>query len=261
VIVRREADGWTLIRQMDHAAHCGEISRAWRSGPFGDGAVSSSLEYAAGAHDLGWAEVDGLPEIDGEGRPRNFTTFEEARHAAFYSAAVRTIAKTDKHAAYLVSLHATGLYSRRFAWTGFRAMDWKSIGDDGRALLSRERAFRADLQRALDPVDVEFDAAWRAYMLLETFDFLSLLTCFGLESVACGPVPSLPGQFEQLTVTRLGPWEVALDPFPFPGRRLELEVESVHLDAGRFASSEELQAVFKAAHPQRRTTAYLASQP
>src|SRR4029077_15020216 len=105
LIVKREADGWTLIRQMDHAAHCGEISRAWRSGPFGDKAVSHSLEYAAATHDLGWAEVDGQPEIDGEGKPRNFTTFEEARHATFYSAAVRTIAETDKHAAYLVSLH------------------------------------------------------------------------------------------------------------------------------------------------------------
>ena len=142
MIVKQEADGWTLIRQMDHAAHCGEISRAWRSGPFGDNAVSRSLEYAAATHDLGWADVDERPEIDGDGRPRNFTTFEEARHAAYYSAAVRTIAKTDKHAAYLVSLHATGLYSRRFAWMGFRTMDWKSIGDDGRALLSRARPAR-----------------------------------------------------------------------------------------------------------------------
>jgi hypothetical protein len=36
-------------------------------------------------------------------------------------------------------------------------------------------------------------------MLLETFDYLSLLTCFGVESDACGPVP----------------WEVELSPFPF----------------------------------------------
>jgi hypothetical protein len=256
VIVKREAEGWTLIRQMDHAAHCGEISRAWRSGPFGDGAVSSSLEYAAATHDLGWAEVDGQPEIDGEGKPRNFTTFEEARHAAFYSAAVRTIAKTDKHAAYLVSLHATGLYSRRFGWTGFRAMDWKSIGDDGRALLSRERAFRAELLHSLEPIDAEFEAAWRAYMLLETFDYLSLLTCFGLDGTACGPVPTVPGQFEQLTVTRVGPSEVALDPFPFAGDRLDLAVTATHFKGDRFESDIELRDRLKAATPEARTTIY-----
>jgi hypothetical protein len=256
VIVKREPDGWTLIRQMDHAAHCGEISRAWRSGPFGDGAVSGSLEYAAGTHDLGWAEVDGEPEIDGDGKPRNFTTFEEARHAAFYSAAVRTIAKTDRHAAYLVSLHATGLYSRRFAWMGFRAMDWKSIGDDGRALLSREQAFRAELLRSLEPADVELEAAWRAYMLLETFDYLSLLTCLGLDSTACGPVPTVAGQFEQMTVTRMGPWEVALDPFPFAGDRLELHVTSTHLEANRFESDSELRDQLKTAPSEARTTIY-----
>ena len=256
MIVRPEADGWTLIRQMDHAAHCGEISRAWRSGPFGEGAVSSALEYAAGTHDLGWAEVDAQPEVDGDGRPRNFTTFDEARHAAFYSAAVRTIAKTDKHAAYLVSLHATGLYSRRFGWTGFRAMDWKSIGDDGRALLSRERAYRADAVRSLEPVDIELEAAWRAYMLLETFDYLSLLTCFGLESPACGPVPTFPGQFEQLTVTRRGPWEVALDPFPFAGDRLELDVIYAHVSGDRFESNTELRERLQRITRETRRTIY-----
>jgi hypothetical protein len=256
VIVRREADGWTLIRQMDHAAHCGEISRAWRSGPFGHNAVSRPLEYAAATHDLGWDQVDGQPEIDAEGRPRNFTAFEEARHAAFYSAAVRTIAKTDKHAAYLVSLHATGLYSRRFAWMGFRTMDWKSIGDDGRALLARERAFRAELLRSLEPVDVELEAAWRDYMLLETFDYLSLLTCFGLDSTACGPVPTVPGQFEELTVTRLGPWEVALDPFPFAGDRLELDVLYARVGGDRFESDADLRCRLGAVSRETRTTIY-----
>ena len=167
---------------------------------------------------------------------------------------MRTIATTDRHAAYLVSLHATGLYSRRFAWTGFRAMDWKSIGDDARALLSRERAFRAELLRSLEPGDVEFEAAWRDYMLLETFDFLSLLTCFGLDSATCGPVPTVPGQFEQLTVTRLGPWEVALDPFPFAGDRLELDVVYAHLIGDRFESEADLRGRLQgASRPTQRT--------
>jgi Protein of unknown function (DUF3891) len=259
VIVRREGNGWTLIRQMDHAAHCAEISRAWRSGPFGKDSVSAALECAAGYHDLGWTEIDKLPEIDAEGRPRNFTQIDEVRHTEFYSGAVRAIAKTDPYAAYLVSLHASGLYSRRFGWTGFRVIDWTSIGEHGRNLLTGERAFRAGMLPSLAPGDVELDAAWRNYMLLETFDFLSLLTCFGLDSPTCGPVPTLPNQFEQLTVTRSGLWEVELTPFPFPGDRLELEVDCVHLEQPSFATQRDLRAVIGTAKPATRRTVYRAS--
>ena len=128
MIVRREGDGWTLIRQMDHAAHCGELARAWRLGPYGPDSVSPSLEYAAAYHDLGWTEIDKQPELNADGTPMNFTQIDEKRHTEFYSAAVRTIARTDPYAAYLVSLHATGLYSRRFGWAGLKPVDWTAIG-------------------------------------------------------------------------------------------------------------------------------------
>lgn len=244
---------------MDHAAHCGEIARAWRSGPFGAGAVSAALEDAAGRHDLGWDEVDGDPEIGDDGAPRNFTQFDEARHARFYAGAVRTIAQTNPHAAYLVSLHASGLYSRRYAWRGFRTMDWTSVGPDGRALLAGERLFREGLASSLDPAAVEFEQAWRDYMLLETFDFLSLLTCFGLQSEGCGPVPTIAGRFTDLVVTRDGTREVRLDPFPFAGRELELTVESVHVRAERFNSDDELRALVHQSPVESRLTVYRAA--
>jgi len=258
VIVRREAEGWTLIRQMDHAAHCAAIARAWRSGPFGEDAVSAALEDAAGRHDLGWNDVDGDPEVGEDGAPRNFTQFDEARHARFYAGAVRTIAQTNPHAAYLVSLHASGLYSRRYAWHGFKTMDWSSIGPDGRALLAGEQRFRAELAGSLGPEAVEFEHAWRDYMLLETFDFLSLLTCFGLQSDGCGPVPTIAGRFADIAVTRDGMWDVRLDPFPFAGRELELPVECVHVDGERFSSDEELRALFRQAPRESRRTVYRA---
>ena len=256
MIARREAVGWTLVRQMDHATHCAKLARAWREGPFGSGSVSPALEHAAGFHDQGWIEVDKRPEIDAQGRPLNFTQIDEARHTEFYSAAVRDIAKTDPHAAYLVSLHASGLYSRRYGWSGLKPVDWTSIGPRGRALLAGEKAYRAALFASIAPRDVEFEAAWRGYMLLETFDYLSLLTCFGFESSGCGPVPTVEGQWEQLSVTRTGPWEVQLSPFPFPGDELEVEVEAVHLGGETFASHEALQAEFASVDPVKRKTVY-----
>ena len=53
MIVKREGEGWSLVAQVDHAVHAGEISRAWRGGPFGDGAVSDRFVYATTHHELG----------------------------------------------------------------------------------------------------------------------------------------------------------------------------------------------------------------
>ncbi len=256
MIVRREGNGWTLIRQMDHAAHCAELARAWRAGPFGASSVSASLEYAAGYHDLGWTEIDKQPEVDAAGGPCNFTQIDEVRHTEFYSGAVRTIALTDPHAAYLVSLHASGLYSRRYGWAGLKPVDWTSIGPRGQALLEGERQLRSQLLASIAPEDAEFEAAWRDYMLLETFDFLSLLTCFGVDSSSCGPVPTFDGRWEMLSVRRLGPFEVELSPFPFAGDRLEVEVESAHLQTNRFDSDDDLRTEFESGNTEIRRTVY-----
>jgi Protein of unknown function (DUF3891) len=259
VIARQEGGGWTLINQMDHAAHCAELARAWRSGPFGRASVSSPLEHAAGLHDLGWSENDKRPEIDAEGRPCNFTQIDEARHTQFYSEAVRTIAAKDPFAGYLVSLHASGLYSRRYGWAGLKPVDWTSIGPDGRALLSGERRFRAELFDQVAPEQLEFETVWRDYMLLETFDYLSLLTCFGFDSAGCGPVPTFEGRWEQMSVRRLGPWEVELNPFPFAGDSLEIEIQCVHLEQSVFGSDDDLRAQAGATRPETRRTKYRSS--
>jgi hypothetical protein len=256
MIARREGDGWTLIRQMDHASHCGELARSWRAGPFGPDSISESLEYAAGYHDLGWTEIDRRPEIDAAGAPSNFTQIDEARHTEFYSGAVRTIALTDPYAAYLVSLHASGLYSRRYGWSGLKPVDWTAIGPHGKSLLEGERHFRVELGASIAPQDLEFEAAWRNYMLLETLDYLSLLTCLGFDSSSCGPVPTFPGRWEQLSVRRLGPFEAELSPFPFAGDRLEVEVECVHLGQSRYGSDDDLRAHVKSSRPEIRRTVY-----
>ncbi len=256
MIARQDDGGWTLIHQVDHAAHCADLARAWRFGPFGPASVSSHLEYAAGFHDLGWTEIDKHPEIDEDGRPRNFTQIDEARHTQFYSDAVRTIAETDPFAGYLVSLHASGLYSRRYGWAGLRPVDWTSIGPHGRALLSGERRFRVGLFEQVAPEQLEFETVWRDYMLLETFDYLSLLTCFGFDSSGCGPVPTVDGRWEQMAVRRLSPWEVELNPFPFDGDSLEIEIPCVHLARPMFASDSELQAQFGSTRPETRKTRY-----
>jgi uncharacterized protein DUF3891 len=249
VIVRRDGAQWIVIRQMDHASHCGELERAWSDGPLGGpGSVSPSLEYAAAFHDLGWTEIDRTIELDADGTPMNFAQIDERRHAEFYAAAVRTIAKTDPYAGYLVSLHATGLYSGRFGWAGFRPVDWTAIGPHGRALLEGEKRYRAELARSIPPQQLEFDNAWRDYMLLETFDYLSLLTCFGLESEGSGPVPTSPGQWYNPKVRRIGPFEVEISPFPFAAP-LEIPAQAARWSPG---GSPEVPVTVQTAYRQAR---------
>jgi len=257
LIARRIDGGWSLIRQVDHAAHAGRIARAWRMGPYGAPSVSDALLEATGMHDLGWAEIDSAPELDAEGHPLNFTGIDEERHTRFYSAAVRTIARSNPYAAYLVSLHASGLYSGRYAWAGLKPVDWEEIGPRGRELLEGERRFRAELATTIAAPQLEFEGAWRDYMLLETFDYLSLLTCFGFDSDGCGPVPAWPGRWGRMSVRRLGPWEVELDPFPFEGADLVVEVDRVQL-VGSVGTEEELRREFASAPRVSQRTVYLA---
>lgn len=257
MIVRQIDGSWSLIRQLDHATHAGLVSDAWRAGPFGGEQITDSLREATARHDLGWVEADAEPEIDpASGAPSNFTQVDEGRHTAFYARAVRTIAETDAAAAYLVSLHASGLYSRRYGWSGLKPVDWVSIGEHGRSLLDSERAYRAALEARLSPAEGEFEALWRSYMLLETFDFLSLLTCFGVDSEQCGPVPSKPGQWVTMAVRRLGPWEVALDPWPFAESEVVVPVTARRLANPRFSTSEELHAALARADDTVQETTY-----
>ena len=257
MIVRRVSGHWSLIAQIDHARHAAMLSDVWKKGPFGGEDITASLRYETADHDLGWSESDLSPNVDPDtGAPSNFITIDEARHTRFYAQAVRTIANTDATAAYIVSLHASGLYSRRYGWAGLKPVDWYSIGEHGRELLDSEREFRTELLSRMPSSEAEFEATWRSYMLLETFDCLSLLTCFGVDCERCGPVPTAPGEWEMLSVRRDGPWEVRLDPFPFGGSELALAVPCRHLAQERFADSDELRDALAATPESLQETVY-----
>jgi len=93
-------------------------------------------------------------------------------------------------------------------------------------------------------------------MLLETFDCLSLLTCFGLDCQGFGPVPTVPGKWEMLSVQRVGPWVVALDPFPFAAPELVVKVPSWRLYQERFADSDELRKMLATTPQTSQETVY-----
>ena len=168
------------------------------------------------------------------------------------------MAETDPYAAYLVSLHPSGIYSGRHGWRGLEPIAWKSIGDAGRRFLTEQRKYRRELARRLlvdEPSHLEFEASWSFYMLLQVSDYLALLCCFCLETDGWEPVPLSDG-WERIDFQRMSRWSVALDPFPCEGRALELEVASRSVPARRFADAADLHQAPTAAPVVRRLTRY-----
>lgn len=257
MIVRRLGGDWVLIEQNEHGRHAGAIAEAWSSGPFGP--VPGSLVTAARLHDIGWIEWDREPTLDpATGGPANFPAVRDDRHSGFYARGIRRVAQQDPYAGYLVSLHASGIYGGRYGWRGLEPVAWDAIGVAGRRFLTEQRSYRAELAAgplASESALLEFDATWRCYMLLQAFDYLSLLCCLGFEPGACGPVPR-GLTWGHLEIRRTSPWGVALDPFPFLGDALELEVASRSLAGGRLSGDEELRRALSAAPVERRITRY-----
>lgn len=244
MIVRRLGDEWIVIDQAEHARHAGQLAESWAKGPLSDGVLAGGLITAARLHDLGWSEPDATPYLDpATGGPVHFTKVSDDRHAGFYAAGIRDVAAADAYAGYLVSLHATGIYAGRFGWLGLQSIAWETIGDHGRRFLDEQASLRRALLEAhvLPAATLELEAAYRDYMLLQTFDYLSLFVCAGLDSDGCGPVPQGRHGWLRLRISEARPGVARLEPFPFLEEALELRVRCRRLAEERFDSEAELR--------------------
>ena len=244
-MIVRELDGeWLLVDQAEHARHAGRLAEAWAEGPLAHSALEPGLLTAVRLHDIGWTRPDAQPELDPEtGGPLHFTKVLDDRHAGFYTEGIGRVIEVDPYAGYLVSLHATGIYSGRFGWNGLQPVAWASIGERGRRLLDEQAAYRRSLAPRIGDAEsvLDFERVWRDYALLQTFDYLSLFLCAGLESSGCGPVPEGRHGWQNLRVSRVAMLGAVIEPFPFARDRLEIDVECRRLARRRFESTSDLR--------------------
>lgn len=258
MIVRREGTGWAVVNQHDHAAHAGKIAAAWHTGPFGPLPLAEHLVRATTLHDNGWTDPDSSPSLDpATGGPLNFVHIRDTHHATFYRRGIERVAQDDPLAGYLDSLHASGIYGGRYGWHGLEQIAWPEISASGVEFLKQQQTYRAGLLTATTNNQVdgfEFEAVWRAYMLLQTFDFLSLQCCLGAFAAGCSPVP-LGDQLGDLCTESAGPWSLHLTPFPFSGSTLTLTLQVRVLPETRFADVQALrQALSEAPYREQATT-------
>jgi hypothetical protein len=225
MIVQEQGDELILIRQTDHAILSGFFAREWGNELFKRPEPFESLRLAATEHDNGWREWELQPQIDPRTRlPYSFMSLPTEEHISLYQRGIERIAKVDRYACILVSLHASQLYDRaRATIPGYsakyiKATETEIVNQFLQGLKLQQLRLKVDLRS--EPATRDFaqekilDANSRR---LEALDRLSLYFCINTPQDAT--MESIPVDDHGSEVDwELRPQEgnaVTLAPYPF----------------------------------------------
>jgi hypothetical protein len=211
MLVRPDGDSVLCIGQASHAWISGQMARAWAE-PF---SPYDEICLAAEQHDVGMAEWDLAPSLNGEtGLPYSFTEMPFSVHSGLWLGAPKKLVTTSVYAAALVSLHGTRLYELRERTP--------EVGD----YLRRQEEFRRSLGFARKDLEPGSTLVWIS-------DYLSLAALLGWA-----------GEVEGLRVdgTRVDPW-------PFRSPSLTVRCEGRRLTE-RFTDEPAMRAALAAAPPE-----------
>ncbi|MBS1886170.1 MAG: DUF3891 family protein [Actinobacteria bacterium] len=258
MIVFDQGDSWQVVAQPDHGDVCAAIVAAWGNERF-ERSPGPSLEIAARRHDDGWAIWERTPDVDhrsGDGRPLNVFDIGIDVHLAFFRAMITAVADEDPYAGVLASMHAVGLYSQRFGTDPSLKMTLEDTRRD------EVDAFLAQLREEHDAKAAELgipeDRRWVDYKLLQMADRLCLYLCLndlvGGTEARIGPAPTSVADDGDiaLALAPVGPWEIALDPYPFGAAEVELELPRRVFPKRAWSSREEFAAAYRDAEVERR---------
>lgn len=236
MIVDQDGEGLVLIEQEAHARLTGELAARL---PFRV-AHHAAFVAAARVHDNGWREADRDATVDGDGRPHTFNNVPDDAYEDLWRRGIERAAAVDPLVGLLVGLHGARFFETR-----------ESPGMQRLVAEERERQDRVLADLDLDgrwddlPSGVAEASAWIAML-----DALSLLLCgAGLPDRIS---PTVAGTSYTLSRTSHG---VAVDPWPYEGGPLTLEVASRRIAPGPYASDESLRdALRRAPWRERQVT-------
>ncbi len=262
MIVRRHNGSIVLIRQVDHSVHSADFARQWGNGQFERPVPHESVVLAAVYHDEGWRERDDQPLFDPARQgPLHWRDISVQDHLRFYPLGAQRAQARDPYAALLASMHASGIYTRRY---GTAPVRMTKLGDDVSSLtqtfVADQELLQATLKRMVwDPAQrrSEFERRlWFHYELLQIWDRLSLFVCLtDLDHPAeerIGPAPvSLDGAVVvEFLVRATGKRRITIDPYPFASPELVMEVPARVIPDRPYASLEALQLAVRAAREE-----------
>jgi len=263
-------DEFWLITQPDHARLAAELLGHFGNGAFSNAYVNDDLRGATALHDDGWAAHDAAPTVNSIGSPLD--VFEPSPDVVLplWRASASAAQEHSAAAGLLVSCHVLTLSAylasreqtthisadpavmlTRFALNKFQHYEFER-----QETLRRILGLRTDWPTTLglaencpDPAEQLLTARFR---LLQAMDLLSLALCCTkppgdrtgpLHSTPAAPATSIQFHLQSQRTIALGPW-------PFAEKRLELSVPYRAVPARRYADDADLRAVYDAA-PQR----------
>ena len=256
MLVRDAGDAWDIVLQTEHGELAGRFAREWapRPEPF------DSLLTVARRHDDGWFIWERGPCLDPEGRPANFLDVPVPIHLSFYKAAIVAVTAEDPYAGLILSMHGAGIYKYRYGLQSDLRMRFvDEVALDAQAFVAAQEE---DLPRRRAELGVDEAGAWRSYHLLQAWDRLSLYVCLrDLETGEAETIPAVPlgdGDVE-LQLSPLGPRRVRVDPWPFGGSAIEVDVERRSVRKLEWRTDADFRASFFAAPVERLTVALEAA--
>jgi len=216
VIVRPYESSLLLITQPDHAGLAERVMRHWKTDGLAELPHRSSIFHAIAEHDNGWQEVDAVPLVDSTGRILDFVSAPIDVRQSLWPRGVERLAR-DPLAAALVAEHAITVYGR------FRSdVAWAAFFSQMADLRARHAA----------QANVTLDALTRDYFFVRVADLISLAFCN-----AWTDVQEL-GQY----AFRLDEAGLVIDPDPFAGATIALDVPARRLPARAYSPSEATAA-------------------
>lgn len=223
VIIRPRPGGQLFITQPDHAALAARIMARWELDDFPSAARRAAILLAIAQHDNGWREVDTSPVLDADtGEALDFVHAPDAVRRGVWPRGVARMPE-QPYAAALIAQHALHIYRR---YRGRPAWD----------------AFFAELETARDQhlaaAAAAPDALERDYAFVRLGDALSLTFCNGWTE---------PQVDESGCTWRLLGSRLIVDPDPFGGATVPLDVAARELPDAAFASPADAARRFAAA--------------
>lgn len=237
MIIRRRQGTQLFIAQPDHAALAARIMARWQRDDFPVAPRRAVILLALTEHDNGWREVDAAPVVDPDtGVALDFVHAPDAVRRGVWPRGVTRMAE-QPYAAALIAQHALHIYRR------YRPSESWSVFFT--AMEAARDHYRAAAGAAPDEL-------LRDYGFLRLGDALSLTFCCGWSDAQADDA----GYAWQLEGSRL-----CVDPDPFDGHGVELDVPARELPDVAFESADDAARRFAEAPVVRLTGAASGGQP
>ena len=146
-----------FVTQPDHAALAGRLAERWGGSELTRATPTAAVRLAVYAHDDGWWPRDRRPRRNADGSPQAFYELPPTEWIDLYGRGIDDVARVDRYAGLLVSMHGSGLRRQRYGLSP----SWGATPSAFREFVDREerrqRALAAELRE--DPDDDRLSAA------------------------------------------------------------------------------------------------------